>query len=341
MNDLTVSNIERQNVLNNRYAVERIQEQLDVPAMWFEGMYRFTKKMVADYYEVDERTIERYIEQYSDELSANGYVLCKGKRLKELKLQFAPVINVGSKTTQLGLFDFRAFLNIGMLLTESDKAKQIRSLILDIVIATINERVGGGTKYINRRDANYLPTALKEINYRKQLTSALRACVDGHETNMYSQVTNAIYKAVFRENAKEYREILRLDSKDNVRHTLYAEVLLVIASFENGVGAMIREEYKNRGDQKLSITEVEEIIARLADSPMQKPYLEDARTKMASRDLSFRDAYHGNIEEYLRAVLPEEYERFIGDKSINIDQLLEENTEVLKRLKQADEDAEN
>ena len=119
MNDLTISNIERQNVLNNKYAVAKMQESMGIVGMEFEGEYRFTKKMVADFYEVDERTIERYIEQYSDELSANGYVLCKGKRLKELKLQFAPVINVGSKTTQLGLFNFRAFLNIGMLLTES------------------------------------------------------------------------------------------------------------------------------------------------------------------------------------------------------------------------------
>ena len=337
MNDLTVSNIERQNVLNNKYAIAKIQEHLGVIGMEFEGEYHFTKKMVADFYEVEERTIERYVEQYSTELLANGYFLCKGKRLKELKLQFAPVINVGSKTTQLGLFNFRAFLNIGMLLTESEKARQVRSVILDIVIATLNERVGGGTKYINRRDANYLPMALKEVNYRKQLTSALRAHVNGHETNMYSQVTNAIYKAVFRENAKEYREILRLDSKDNVRHTLYAEVLLVIASFENGVGSAIREKSKELG-RKLSVNEVEELIIKLAEEPMQKPYLDDARSKMASRDLSFRDAYHGNIEEYLRAVSPEEYERFIGDRSLNIDQLLDENSEVLKRLKQADED---
>jgi predicted nucleic acid-binding protein len=337
MNDLTVSNIERQNVLNNKYAIAKIQEHLGVIGMEFEGEYHFTKKMVADFYEVEERTIERYVEQYSTELLANGYFLCKGKRLKELKLQFAPVINVGSKTTQLGLFNFRAFLNIGMLLTESEKARQVRSVILDIVIATLNERVGGGTKYINRRDANYLPMALKEVNYRKQLTSALRAHVNGHETNMYSQVTNAIYKAVFRENAKEYREILRLDSKDNVRHTLYAEVLLVIASFENGVGSAIREKSKELG-RKLSVSEVEELIIKLAEEPMQKPYLDDARSKMASRDLSFRDAYHGNIEEYLRAVSPEEYERFIGDRSLNIDQLLDENSEVLKRLKQADED---
>lgn len=341
MYDLTISNIERQNVLNNRFAVVKIQDSLGIVGIEFEGEYRFTKKMVADFYEVDERTIERYLEQNAKELSANGYILCKGKRLKELKLQFAPVINVGSKTTQLGLFNFRAFLNIGMLLTESEKARQIRSLILDIVIATINERTGGGTKYINRRDSNYLPTALKEVNYRKLLTSALRACVDGHETNMYSNVTNAIYKAVFKENAKEYREILRLDSKDNVRHTLYAEVLLVIASFESGVGAAIRDAYKENGNTKLTIKEVEEIISKLAESPMQKPYLDDARAKMASRDLSFRDAYHGNIEEYLRAVTPEEYERFIGDKSIDIDQLLDENSDVLKRLKQANEDGED
>lgn len=340
MNDLTVSNIERQNVLNNKYAIAKIQEHLGVTGMEFEGEYRFTKKMVADFYEVEERTIERYVEQYSTELSANGYVLCKGKRLKELKLQFAPVINVGSKTTQLGLFNFRAFLNIGMLLTESEKARQVRSVILDIVIATLNERVGGGTKYINRRDASYLPMALKEVNYRKQLTSALRAHVNGHETNMYSQVTNAIYKAVFKENAKEYREILRLDSKDNVRHTLYAEVLLVIASFENGVGSAIREKSKELG-RKLSVNEVEDIITKLAEEPMQKPYLDDARSKMASRDLSFRDAYHGNIEEYLRAVSPEEYERFIGDRSLNIDQLLDENSEVLKRLKQAEENEDD
>lgn len=340
MNDLTVSKIERQNVLNNKYALANIQNSLGITGMLFEDEYRFTKKMVADFYEVDERTIERYIEQNANELSANGYVLCKGKRLKDLKLHFGHVINVGSKTTQLGLFNFRAFLNIGMLLTESERAKQLRSIVLDIVIATIHEKVGGGTKYINRRDTNYLPTALKESNYRKQLTSALRAYVDGHETNMYSQITNAIYKAVFKENAKEYREILKLDSKDNVRHTLYAEVLLVIASFENGIGAAIREKAKQLS-RKLTIEEVENLIIELADAPMQKPYLDDARTKMASRDLCFRDAYHGNIDEYLQAVSPEEYERFIGGRSLDIDQILDENSDVLKRLKQADEDAED
>lgn len=338
MKDLTISNIERQNVLNNRLAVSKVQEHLDIEGMLFEEEYRFTKKMVADFYEVEERTIERYLEKHSDELSANGYILCKGKHLKELKLQFAPVINVGSKTTQLGLFNFRSFLDMGMLLTESEKAKKVRSLILDFVITTINEKTGGGTKYINRRDVNYLPAAITEENYRKNLTSAINQYVDGHPTYKYPQITDFIYKAVFKENAKEYREVLKLDSKDNVRHTLYSEVLLVISSFENGVGAAISERFKENGGRLLTIDEVERIVNDLAENPMQKPYLNDARTKMASRDFSFRDAYHGNIADYLQAVTPEEFERFIGDQSIDFDRILADNKDVLKRLKQAEDE---
>lgn len=338
MKDLTISNIERQNVLNNRFAVKKLQERLDIEGMFFDGEYWLTKKMVADFYEVEERTIERYIENYGSELSANGYFLCKGKRLKDLKLQFAPVINVGSKTTQLGLFNFRSFLNIGMLLAESEKAKALRSAILDIVIATINEKTGGGTKYINRRDVNYIPAAITEGNYRKNLTSAMSQCVAGHKTYKYSQVTDYIYEAVFKENAKEYRNVLSLDSKDNVRHTLYAEVLLVISSFENGVGAAIQQRFKENGGRLLSMEEVKAIVNDLAEHPMQKPYLNDARTKMASRDYSFCEAYHVNIAEYLKAVTPEEFERFIGNQSIDFDNILADNKDVLKRLKQADND---
>jgi hypothetical protein len=257
--------------------------------------------------------------------------------LKELKLQFAPVINVGNKTTVVGLFSFRAFLNIGMLLSESEKAKKVRSLILDIVIASINERAGGGTKYINRRDVNYIPSALAEINYRKSLTSAIGKCVDGHETMKYAQITDYIYKAVFKENAKEYKEILRLKDNDKPRETMYSEVLLMIAAFENGVGYEIRKKYKANGDQLLLMQEVYDLIDTFARHPFQHPHLNDARVKMASRDLSFRDAFHSNIAEYLKAVTPEEYERFIGSESIDFDSILDANQEVLKRLKQAED----
>ncbi len=52
---------------------------------------------------------------------------------------------------------------MGMLLTESEKSQE-KSVALSwiFVITTINEKTGGGTKYINRRDVNYLPAAITE-----------------------------------------------------------------------------------------------------------------------------------------------------------------------------------
>lgn len=330
--DLTASQIERQNVLNNNVALPRIQEALEIEALEFQGVYYVTKQMAADYYGVDIRTIENCLADNEEELRHNGYRLWRGKDLKDFKLRFAPEKDFGSKTTQLGLFDFRSFLNLGMLLTTSEKAKYVRSRILDIVISTINEKTGGGTKYINRRDQEYLPAAIQEDNYRKNLTDAINRYVDGHKTYKYAQITDIIYKAVFREKAKEYKKLLSLSEKDNLRRTLYAEVLRAISSFENGAAFEIKKKAEEMGP--LTVDDVEVVIQELAKHPMMEPIIYDARQKMASRDLAFRDVYHGNIAEYLKAVSPEEYEKFIGDMSVDFDHLLDENKAVLDRLKQ-------
>ncbi len=338
MNDLTISNIERQNVLNNRYALQAIQENLAVDGLRYHDELLFTSKMVADFYGVDERTIKRYVREYGDELRANGYFLSQGNELRDIKMQIGNDINVPTKTTVISFFTFRAFLNIGMLLTESEKAKRLRTHILDIVIVTINGRAGGGTKYINWRDRDYLPNAIKGENYHRNFTQAVGKYVDGIPTYKYEQITDLIYKAVFRENAKEYRIVLRLQNEENVRHTLYAEVLLCISSFENGVAYEIEKRYSKNGNKQLSIDEVKAIIEELASAPMMEPFINDARSKMASRDMAFRDAWHGNLAEYLRAVTPDEFDKFIGEASIDFDNILEANREVLKRLKQAEDE---
>lgn len=333
MKDLTNSNIERQNILNNKYALQRIQDYVGMPGMEFDGEFKFTKSMVSQFFNIDERTLERYLEQYQDELKHNGYILIRGKALKELKLQFAPVINVGSKTTQLGLFNFRSLLNLAMLLKESDNAQLLRSKILDIVIDTINERTGGGTKFINRRDPNYFPSALQESNYRKDFTSALSRFVNMGNYK-YSLYTDKIYQSIFKENAKEYKQILKLTDDDNARDTMYAEVLNSIASFETGLAYEI-EKRSNEVNRKLEPGEVDKIFNDFAQHPQQHPYIEDARIKMASRDLHFRDALHKKLEEYIQSVTPSDFERFLGEQSVNFEKQLEEAKDVLKRLKQS------
>ncbi len=332
--DLTNSDIDRQNILNNRFALERIQEYIGFTGIFFEEEYKFTKKMVADFYEVEERTIERYLERFEVELKHNGYTLIKGNRLKMLKLEFAPVIDVGSKTTQLGLFNFRAFLNLGMLLVESDKARFLRSKILDIVIDTLNQKTGGGTKYINRRDADYLPTAIRESSYRKDFTSALNRYVNMGNYK-YSLYTDMIYQCIFKENAKEYKEILKLKDTDNARDTMYSEVLNLIASFETGIAYEIKCHSEKLG-RRLEPSEVNQIFKCVAEHPLQKPHMEDARIKMASRDMHFRDAFHAKLEEYIQSISPRDFEIFLGEQSVDFNQQLEEAKDVFQRLKDAE-----
>lgn len=75
--------------------------------------------MIASFFDVEVRIIERYISKYAEKLEANGYTVLKGKKLKEFleiyEDTFATDINVGHEIRALSVFDFRAFLNMGML----------------------------------------------------------------------------------------------------------------------------------------------------------------------------------------------------------------------------------
>ncbi len=44
MSKLIESDIQRQNILNNHFAVKRIQTYIGFPGMLYQGEYRFTKK---------------------------------------------------------------------------------------------------------------------------------------------------------------------------------------------------------------------------------------------------------------------------------------------------------
>ena len=59
------------------------------------------------------------------------------------------MLKEGAKAPQLGVFNFKSLLNLGMLLSESENAKKLRSLLLDAMIDVLNQKIGGSTKYIN------------------------------------------------------------------------------------------------------------------------------------------------------------------------------------------------
>jgi hypothetical protein len=334
--DLTNSAVDRQNILNNPYALAEIEKAAGIQGIPFEGKTVVLKEQVAAFFEVTPRTIDNYIEKCGEELRQNGYEVLRGNRLKILKLSLEGTSDhersFVTKTTALGVFDFRSFLNLAMLVSESERAKLLRQAILDIVIDTINSRTGGGTKYINQRDEEFLHSAFVEENYRKQFTDALRDCV-AMGNFKYAIYTDKIYMSIFREKAQEYRKILRLEQKDCVRSTFYSEVLDLIAAYECGFGDMLQQETKTK-EHKLSFREVDALFKCFEMQAHWKPLIEKARMKMASRDLAFRDALHRQLKDYVAPVQREDYERFLGEKSKELSERLEEAKDVMKRLKE-------
>jgi len=335
--DLTTSEVARQNVLNNRYALTKLEEHLALGGLQFEGETIFTKSQLAEILTIDERTIDRYLTTHSEEIKANGYQILKGNALKNIKLAYVNDTNVvdiiDPKVPSLGVFSFRSVLNVAMLVTESERAKIIRSRMLDIVIDVVAEKAGGHTKFINQRDKDYLPAAYMEDSYRKQFTDALKDYLE-MGNHKYAVYTDKIYKAVFLENALEYKKVLKLAGKDKTRDTMYAEVLKAIAGFEHGLATQLREKSEQL-NRKLVPSELDQIFAAAEDNPFLKPSIEDARVRMASRDLGFRDALHNKLEHYIQTVPEGDFERFLGEKTKSLEEQLSDTKtlEVLKRLK--------
>jgi hypothetical protein len=57
-------------------------------------------------------------------------------------------------------------------------------------------------------------------------------------------------------------------------------------------------------------------------NPYLQPIIEDARIKMASRDLGFRDALHQKLEAYIQSVPESDFEKFLGEASRSLKEQL-------------------
>ena len=94
MKNLTALNIDKGNILNNNFASSEIYTQAGFAGVTFESEYRFTKNQLLEYFQVDERTITRYLQSNRHELTKNGRELLSGARLKQFKEMYGKNINV-------------------------------------------------------------------------------------------------------------------------------------------------------------------------------------------------------------------------------------------------------
>lgn len=326
--DLVHSQVDRQNILNNSYAIEQIQKELPLTGYLWQAEIVFTIDSVSNIFDVDTRTIQRIIEANRDELAQNGFRILSGDTLsafRESGYKISPLIR------NLSLFTIRSVLDIAMLLTTSERAKEIRQKILDITMNVLQSRTNGNTQFINQRDPNFLEISYQNETGRKNFTNALNSYVD-MGLYKYEFFTNKVYQCIFLEKAKEYQRVLRLSTRTKLRDTMYTEVLLCITAVERGAAYELEKKYKEL-NRKLTKEEASLVIQSLSEHPSTKTFIEQARTKMASRDLSFRDAEHKKLQNYITSVDPDDFERFLGNKSKSLEQQIREHRAIFLRLK--------
>ena len=136
----------RDNSVGHYEVLEKVKKLLLIPS--FEVM---TLKQVADYYEVDPHTVEMICSRNSDELNSDG--VCRKKVKDFLNSQHVRAekssytttfvydngLNITMSNGGLKVFPRRAILRVGMLLRDSEIAKEVRTQLLNIEEKTSDE----------------------------------------------------------------------------------------------------------------------------------------------------------------------------------------------------------
>lgn len=122
-NELLTNVKRREENMNRVEVLDAVKTLLSLP-----NTELYTTEMVADYYEVGFEAIQSLIKDNREELKTNGFKLMKRSEILNalgVQLENFKVPNRG-----MNVFTKRTVLNVGMLLTESQIAKQVRDKLL-------------------------------------------------------------------------------------------------------------------------------------------------------------------------------------------------------------------
>lgn len=136
--------------LNNDRATEHLNKaKALVMAMW-QGAGAATNQQMAEYFEVPLDAIESVVRRFKDELTSDGLKVVKGKDLKDVSAILAESQN---RIPSLTVWTPRAALRLGMLLRDSDVAKQVRNVLLNIAMQSVPEVTIAARPSLPTRDA--------------------------------------------------------------------------------------------------------------------------------------------------------------------------------------------
>lgn len=170
---------ERKQKINeeNIHVLERVKDILTIGKTDL-----ITVQMCADYFEANERTVSDCINVNKLELEENGLKVYKRKEIIQIFENTGyPYLEEEFKIPNRGLrlMTKRTLLNIGMLLRDSEIAKELRRRILDVVHDAEN---GNGS----------IETVVNEIDEEKKLSMELGAAIVEGNLSKVIEITTKI-----------------------------------------------------------------------------------------------------------------------------------------------------
>ena len=191
-------------------------------------------EQVANYYEVTKKAIETVIKRNKDEIESDGYMVLKGEELKDFKNKICLLHGEGNKiisnkTQTFSILTKRAMLRIGMLLTTSEIAKQVRTHLLNCEEEVSQEK----QIWLAQREAGKID--------RKRMTTAIKNYIPDspHKKFKYPQYTNLVYKILFNKDAKTMRKERGFTKNDALRDSFTGEELKLVDEAETIVTALV------------------------------------------------------------------------------------------------------
>lgn len=191
-------------------------------------------EQVANYYEVTKKAIETVILRHRDELETDGIMVLKGQELKDLKSNVCLLHGEGNKIISnkaqtLTILTKRAMLRIGMLLTTSTIAKEVRNHLLNCEEQVSQER----QMWLAQREAGKID--------RKRMTTAIANYIPDSPNKKwkYPEYTNMVYKVLFLKDAKKMREERGFSKNDALRDSFTGEELKLVDEAETIVTALV------------------------------------------------------------------------------------------------------
>jgi len=120
------SKAERARLVQRTYVLDKVKALATLP-----GHGEATTAQVAEFYEVAPNDLTKVVTRHKDELVSNGYRVVQGSDLRELKTERRVAVHL-KQARSVALWDRRAVLLLGMLLRDSEVAKEVRRYLLNV-----------------------------------------------------------------------------------------------------------------------------------------------------------------------------------------------------------------